>query len=399
MINRISPACAGLSQKPTISVTIIEMQSRQTSQKFHHPSFLKLTLVALLSVFLITLFIWLTQPVSSRVYAQEPATFVFLRDLRVGVTGRDVLELQKILNRDPETVVSVAGAGSSGQETAYFGPATAQAVQRFQNKYANEVLRPAGLTQGSGFVGLWTRLKLNQIILNVSVAQIPTESTATTQAFSATTSVSASTATLPNLGSFSLFGDSKTLMVAFPSAYYGPAGTKLSISGSGFSLESNTVNFGRQKMANIKAKNANEISFLVPHVTPGKYDISVSNSGKTSDTVSFMVTNTGAVKPSIDKIEPAEAKFGQEIKITGKNFTPTGNMVNSALGIIQDLPSTDGKTIVFTIPLPDYLNTHDQSILQKWFGNKTNLFWPVRFKVINTNGISDTSAAGFIINI
>lgn len=41
---------------------------------------------------------------------------------------------------------------------------TQQAVIRFQEKYADEILAPVGLTSGSGFVGVSTRAKINQLL-------------------------------------------------------------------------------------------------------------------------------------------------------------------------------------------------------------------------------------------
>ena len=63
--------------------------------------------------------------------AALPAAPLTTRDLYLGVSGEDVRTLQTLLNADGYTVAS-AGAGSSGSETTYFGPATQTAVIRFQ---------------------------------------------------------------------------------------------------------------------------------------------------------------------------------------------------------------------------------------------------------------------------
>lgn len=51
-----------------------------------------------------------------------------------------------------------------GLVTGNFGSLTKQAVIRFQEKYALEILSPVGLSKGSGYVGEKTRIKINQIL-------------------------------------------------------------------------------------------------------------------------------------------------------------------------------------------------------------------------------------------
>lgn len=90
--------------------------------------------------------------------------FAFKKDLQLGDTDPDVKELQKILNSDPDTIVATEDVGSRGKETTYFGALTKAAVIKFQNKYKDVILTPAGLTTGNGLVNKLTRTRLNLLI-------------------------------------------------------------------------------------------------------------------------------------------------------------------------------------------------------------------------------------------
>jgi hypothetical protein len=95
------------------------------------------------------------EQVSETVMEQVVSTS-FSRNLRVGSRGDDVALLQQILVNEavyPEKIIS-----------GYFGNLTRAAVVRFQEKYAAEILKPAGLSTGTGFVGIATRSKLNKLI-------------------------------------------------------------------------------------------------------------------------------------------------------------------------------------------------------------------------------------------
>src|SRR3989344_4289485 len=75
----------------------------------------------------------------------------FTQDLSLGSSGQQVADLNRVLG---------SGTGS------YFDQATYNAVTRFQSNYASEILAPAGYSYPTGFVGAFTRAKLNQICNN-----------------------------------------------------------------------------------------------------------------------------------------------------------------------------------------------------------------------------------------
>lgn len=85
---------------------------------------------------------------------------VFNRDLKIGDKGPDVKKLQQYLNQRG-FIVATSGNGSPGQETELFGPGTAEALKKFQEAYAEILLKPYGLSEGTGFLGEKTRNFIN----------------------------------------------------------------------------------------------------------------------------------------------------------------------------------------------------------------------------------------------
>jgi peptidoglycan hydrolase-like protein with peptidoglycan-binding domain len=82
----------------------------------------------------------------------------FDQDMSYGLSGDQVRALQLFLAiQEPEVY-------PEGLVTGHFYGLTRQAIIRFQEKYADYILAPAGLSQGTGYVGPKTREKLNELL-------------------------------------------------------------------------------------------------------------------------------------------------------------------------------------------------------------------------------------------
>ncbi|MDB5254491.1 MAG: exported protein of unknown function [Parcubacteria group bacterium] len=89
--------------------------------------------------------------------------YTFTQNLKIGdgqtsAQSSMIENLQKALEREGFTITTDEKAAG-----AVFGVSTEAAVRSFQQKYASDILAPNGLTSGNGFVGVSTRMKLNQL--------------------------------------------------------------------------------------------------------------------------------------------------------------------------------------------------------------------------------------------
>ena len=85
---------------------------------------------------------------------------VITQDLTTGSTATQVATIQKFLATQEPTFYPAKIVNG------YFGLETKAAIIQFQEKYAPEILKPLGLTKGTGYVGPLTRAKINQLIKN-----------------------------------------------------------------------------------------------------------------------------------------------------------------------------------------------------------------------------------------
>lgn len=84
----------------------------------------------------------------------------FTRNLKKGDRGEDVKRLQIYLNTHG-FIIAETGVGSPGHETELFGVNTEIALKKFQEANAEVLLKPFGMTVGSGFFGEATRALIN----------------------------------------------------------------------------------------------------------------------------------------------------------------------------------------------------------------------------------------------
>jgi hypothetical protein len=83
---------------------------------------------------------------------------ILTKTLYFGVKNDEVRCLQKFLKAQGADIYP------EGLITGFFGNLTRNAVVRFQEKYADEILLPLGLSRGTGIVGPSTRAKINELL-------------------------------------------------------------------------------------------------------------------------------------------------------------------------------------------------------------------------------------------
>lgn len=116
---------------------------------------------------------------SSTTSSTSGACFTFTQNLKLGSTGGQVMWVQEFLNSHGFQVAAT-GAGSPGNETSHFGPATKAAVIKFQNANASTVLTPNGLTTGNGNWYASTRAAANAMCAGSTTGTTGTGTTGTT---------------------------------------------------------------------------------------------------------------------------------------------------------------------------------------------------------------------------
>lgn len=365
--------------------------------------------------------------------AQASASSVFATNLSLGSSGAQVVALQKILNRALDTRIASAGPGSPGNETRYFGALTKAAVVRFQEKYLREVLMPAGLMHGNGYVGSYTRAKLNALPASTStvsttgvnppvVQSVTMATTTSTQVitppvtnylvsdservdiyagdnmlenirnkiYAAINSAIASQSTAPIALPVVTPADVPSVVIGALSPQSGIPGTRISVQGDGISTNS-VVYFGSKYIVRAMSRDSlGKLSFIVPPIPPARYDVVIRTGGNVSNTTIFVITDPRNPSVRIQSISPSTIPYGGTLVIIGSGFTPQGNVVVTTYQKFMNVSSPDGKTL--TVQLAPVSLQASAKV-----GNGTKEI-PMSLGVVNDYGFSD-SGKSFTLTI
>lgn len=276
--------------------------------------------------------------------ASTASAFDFTTNLKQGVSNPQVKELQKVLNMSADTQVAASGVGSAGNESSYFGALTKAAVIKFQNKYASEVLTPAGLTSGTGFVGAMTRAKLSAISAGVmttpSTGGLPAGCTSTV-GFSSTTGVKCDSTGTPSTQSGPI---TVALATSNPAAGTIVAGQALAdlahftFSGSG------TVNSVMLKRTGISDQNTLSNVYLYDGVVRLTDGYSFNTNGEiTMNNIGLMVSGSKTISVKADV--SSSASSGQTTMVTLTGVTAAGASASSVSLSGNSMMIASGSTL------------------------------------------------------
>ncbi len=300
------------------------------------------------------------------------------RDLVLGQRGADVSKLQSFL-----VTQNFPGSGA-WMVSGFFGNATQAAVRDFQ--------QVQGLAT-TGSLDSATRAAISRVTCGGLVAYAPQ-----------TTTYPAYPAALPWNGTSQnyQYQNLVNLNITSLSQNTGAGGTQVTIYGTGFDTVGNVINFGSKSLTGIPS-NGTSLSFIVPfYAYSGSVSITVSNSRGTSNALSFEVYSYGyncsnsalpygginsylnnncrcgsvyagstynalypyltssscgsngssgsVTAPTASYLNPNSGAVGTYVTIFGTGFSASNNAVHFGTGVIANLPSTDGRSLSFTVP-------------------------------------------------
>ncbi|HZZ59516.1 MAG TPA: IPT/TIG domain-containing protein [Opitutaceae bacterium] len=123
--------------------------------------------------------------------------------------------------------------------------------------------------------------------------------------------------------------------VAMLDSNRGPVGARVGVLGRGFTPE-DQVAFNGQPVGRTTFESPNSLSFLVPALPPGVYQVSVTNSGGSSPVGSFRIDASGAVTASPSELTLTSGQSAP-LTFTIASPAPAGGLL---LDVATDVPES-----------------------------------------------------------
>jgi hypothetical protein len=194
--------------------------------------------------------------------------------------------------------------------------------------------------------------------------------------------------------------NSTTPYVTSLSPNSGAVGASTTVYGSGFSSQNNMVRFGSGIVSNVPSYNGTSLTFIVPSqlsgygsqpVTPGAYNISVSNSaGYTSNAISFTVTSYGG-SYGAPVINSVNGPTSLATNVQGTWTVQVTNPSSSYMTTSVNWGDTGGGYVNAAAPQTTYQQgSNTLTFTHSYYTAGT---YTVIFTVSNSSGQSNTSSA------
>ena len=293
------------------------------------------------------------------------------RDLTVGMRGSDVTSLQSFL-----VAQNYPGSGS-WMVTGYFGAATAAAVRNFQTQ--------RGLTQ-TGIADSATRAAIGNCLSGQSGSSVSNYNYTNPFSYNSNSFNYGynNSGTNPynynynyNYNTNYSYPVTGAVHIDTLSVTSAVTGASVTISGSGFDYNNNSVFVGSTPVTGIASYSGSSLSFVVPQNVSGAVMVYVANSRGSSNSLTLNVINftggSGCVYPyqtgygncggcgmygipcpnarlAITSLSPDNGAIGSQVTVYGSGFTTSGNTVRFGNGIIANIGSQDGRAISFAVP-------------------------------------------------
>jgi peptidoglycan hydrolase-like protein with peptidoglycan-binding domain len=211
------------------------------------------------------------------------SAYSFSKSLSLGSTGEEVRQLQIFLNNYvAATQVAATGPGSPGNETAYFGNLTKNAVRKFQDINFSAILEPLNLVSGTGYFGPSTINFINSLgFLETANPETEVEEIESIEPFIESISPTSGTAGTKITIEGKNFTDKNDIIVTFEAL---DRFEKIKSKENGTKIEFEIESSAQEALdKQLKSLSSSARAKVLPKIANGELAISVTNENGTSN--------------------------------------------------------------------------------------------------------------------